>query len=105
MRRFVALGGYWRHYVTNANNVKPNGLFPNSWTEDVASHSVGAEYAPPFGWDDARGKKPRRLARMFVERFPRIAEAGTGEDRACEDWFTKILAAAGKGRLPVFFAD
>ena len=98
-------GGSWRCYVTDSNNVEPNGLFPKSWTEDVASYSSGAGYAPPFGWDDARGRKPRQLARMFVERFPRIAEAGRGEDRAYADWFAGMLAAARKGRLPVFFAD
>lgn len=98
-------GGSWRCYVTHSNNVEPDGPFPKSWMEDVASYSVGAEYVPPFGWDDARAKKPRQLARMFVERFPRIAEAGRGEDRAYADWFAGMLAAARKGRLPVFFAD
>ena len=98
-------GGYWRYHVTDSNNIKPDGLFPRSWTEDVAYHSVGADYAPPFGWKDARGKKPRQLARMFVERFPRIAERGKGEDRSYADWFIGILAAARNGRLPIFFAD
>ena len=72
---------------------------------DVTGYSIGKAYAPPFGWDDARGKKPRRLARMFVEHFPCVAEDGEGEDQAYAGWFTGILAVAKKGRLPVFFGD
>jgi hypothetical protein len=96
-------GMYWRCFLTSADNIREDG-----WSlldDDVTMRYTTGDESCYFGWDDAVGIDARKLARMFVERCPSIAERATGHDWAYAGWFTAMLGAAENGRLPVFFAD
>jgi hypothetical protein len=97
-------GYYWRGWITYAGNVQPDGFNLIDWDDEdrgvmVAKYTSGArnEY---FGWTDAKTLGARQLAKLFIERFPRIAEAGRGCDWAYAGWLTDVLGFAelGPGR-------
>ena len=98
-------GFHWRCWLTTADSVKTDGWSPKTYSYTNVFQYSSAEGAQMFGWKDATGKSPTELAKLFVERFPEIAERGKGRDQAYADWFSGIMATAEAGRLPVFFAD
>lgn len=71
---------------------------------EVARYSTGAsnEY---FGWTDRRTATARGLAETFVVRFPRIAEAGRGEDWPYAGWFVQMLGLAEQGGFPLAYGE
>lgn len=97
-------GTHWRCHITPASNIGWPSSEPIAWDDLVATYST-SQSGSYFGWEDAKGKKARELARLFITRLPRIAEAGIGQDRAYAGWFVDMLGAAENGRLPIFFAD
>ena len=96
-------GAHWRCAVAAASTMRRDGW--SLISDSDAAHHSSADGARVFGWEDAPRKSPPRLARMFVERFPRLAADGTGMDYAYAGWFAAMLGAAEHGRLPVFYAD
>ena len=98
-----ASGVHWRCSVAAASNIGRDGW---SLIEDVeAAHYSSAAGARFFEWEDAPRKSPRRLARMFIERFPQLASDSIGMDYAYAGWFAALLGAVEHGRLPAFYAD
>lgn len=96
-------GVYWRGWITPADNVCGDGF--NLIDEEI-EHEVGlvAKYSSGqengyFGWTDAKTSNARGLAKMFIERFPRIAAMGRGCDWAYAGWLTDVLGLAEQGEL------
>ena len=96
-------GAHWRCAVAAAPNIRRDGWSLVDYFE--AAHYSSADGARLFGWDDAPGKRPPQLARMFVERLPQLAADGAGMDYPYAGWFAALLGAVEHGRLPVFYAD
>lgn len=96
-------GAHWRCSVAAVSNIAPDG-----WS--LIDYCAGVHYttgagARFFDWEDAPCRSPRQLARMFIERFPRLAGESTGMDHAYAGWFVAALGAVEHGRLPAFYAD
>src|SRR3954468_22584387 len=71
-------GCHWRCSITPATNIScRHGARMRSWDLLAAHYTTGQE-RKYFGWEDASHVTPSRLAELFVERFPAIAEAGRG---------------------------
>lgn len=100
-----ASGTSWRCTVTPVTNVKrEHGASIADWQQSEATYTSGSR-DQPFGWADAPGKTVGQLARMFLERFPAIADAGWGPDRAYAVWYREMLEQTKPDRLPYVYAD
>jgi len=45
------------------------------------------------------------LATKFIERFPKIAKAGLGEDWEYAGWYVQMLGFAERGEFPLAYSD
>jgi hypothetical protein len=95
--------GLWRVRLLPAQDVADDGWSPLI-TDDRVDYDtdVGAAW---FDWTDAAEDDARALARKFIERFPRVAQASIGEDWAYAGWFTRVLGRAECGQLPLLFGS
>lgn len=94
----------WRCSFTSVDNIScRNGAFISDWDKGV--HYSTTENEPPFGWKDAVRASPGRLAEMFIERFPHIAEAGAGPDWEYAGWYVWMLHLTYPRTLPIAYAD
>ncbi len=75
-----------------------------SW-EMLAAHYSSGQERNYFDWKDASHVTPSRLAELFIERFPAIAEAGRGSDWVYAGWYLEMLNLTYPNRLPVAYAD
>lgn len=66
------------------------------------SSAAGGEY---FLWTDAARATPSSLARLFIERFPKITAAAKGSDWMYAGWYVEMLGLTYPNRLPFAFAD
>ncbi len=90
-------GCYWRAIITYAGNVACDGY--HIIDEDMDNNGTVARYTSGqdnefFGWPDAAALDARRLANLFIQRFPKIASRGEGLDWAYSGWLTDILGNA-----------
>lgn len=91
-------GGYWRAWITCSDNVADDGYNLINWDLDdaaglVAKYSTGQDNQF-FGWPDAADASARRLAELFLERFPVIAAGGRGVDWAYAGWLVDVIGHA-----------
>jgi hypothetical protein len=91
-------GGYWRAWITFADNVAADGYTLIDWDyegrgQTVAKYTSGQE-AEYFGWKDATGQDARQLAQLFIDRFPAICGRSVGLDWAYAGWLTDVLGHA-----------
>jgi len=70
----------------------------------VAEYSSG-ESNNYFCWADAKSDSARQLAEKFLDRFPRLAEAGFGENFKYSGWLNLMLGRSESGDLPVMYSD
>lgn len=98
-------GMHWRCTITHAGNISaPHGARVISSSQACAHYSSASE-ADYFGWTDARGLAPGRLAERFLARFPAIAAAGRGSDWPYVGWYVEMLHLTYPGALPIAYAD
>jgi hypothetical protein len=98
-------GCYWRCAVTPATNISPrHGAWMMSWGA-LAAHYTSGQERRYFGWEDAAHVTPSRLADLFIERVPEIAEAGRGSDWLYAGWYVEMLHLTYPGNLPIAYAD
>ena len=64
--------------------------------------AAGTEY---FGWTDAERATPSGLARLFIERFPEIVEAGRGSDWTYAGWYIEMLGLTFPNRFHCAYSD
>jgi hypothetical protein len=62
------------------------------------SDAGGREY---WGWKDQYHASPAKLAEVFLERFPRLAELGYGQDWSYVGWYQHMLHLTFPDALPV----
>ena len=97
-------GMYWRCNITPASNIlKSNGALPRDF-QDAAFYSTADENVF-FGWTDATHASARALAGLFLERQPRLAERGHGQDWSYAGWYVQMLGLAEQGWLPIAYQD
>jgi hypothetical protein len=94
-----ASGSHWRCYITSVDNVMEDGFTPRKLSFDdgtVASYSTsqGNRF---FDWADAGGADARNLARLFLDRFPFVADRGAGRDWMYAGWLTDLLGRFEQG--------
>ena len=99
--------GTWRCLVAPASWIsREHGakLAEGVRWEDTAHYTsaAGREY---WGWRDSHRCSPARLAEVFLERFPKIAELGYGEDWAYCGWYQHMLHVTYPDALPIAFSD
>lgn len=98
-------GTSWRCHLTPASNVlATHGAWAHEW-EDDGAHYTSATGTRYFEWDDAADDDASALADRIVARFPALAEAGAGADRAYAAWYTGMLEATAAGALPCAYSD
>src|SRR5437016_1566977 len=86
-----ASGCSWRCSITPATNISNrHGARMLSW-DTLAAHYSSSQEREYFEWKDAAHASPSRLARIFIERFPEIAEAGRGSDWIYAGWYLEML--------------
>jgi hypothetical protein len=97
-------GLHWRCSITSVDNIsEKNGALILDW--DRGAHyfaSMGRRY---FEWEDAQDTRPDRLADLFIERFPDIAEAGRGPDWEYAGWYVWMLHLTYPSSLFIAYAD
>ncbi|MCY3791017.1 MAG: hypothetical protein OXH63_19755, partial [Gemmatimonadetes bacterium] len=89
-------GCHWRCSVAAVSNIRPDGWELIDYCEAV--HYTSGAGNRFFEWEDAPRKSPRQLARMFIERFPKLASDSIGMDYAYAGWFVALLGAVEHGR-------
>ena len=103
---YIYATGHWRCAITPVSNtLKTHGACMAKWTEDGAAHYTSGTADEYFGWQDGPGKGPKQLAKMFLERFPRLAEEGYGADWEYSGWLVWMLAHTDADDLPYAFAE
>ena len=58
-----------------------------------------------YGWPESPTLSPTQLADLFVERFPALVAAGSGDDPGYAAWMRQVVDLAGQDLLPYFHAD
>lgn len=78
----------------------PNAAFIrfDSW-DGVAIYSSAGSGDEYFGWVDAKGDNARQLAEKFVERYPELAEKGTGRDWPYAGWLAELVGKLEAGDI------
>ncbi len=95
----------WRCSITPATNISSqHGARMLSW-DKLAAHYTSGQERKYFGWEDAAHAPPGRLAELFIERFPAIAEAGRGSDWVYAGWYLDMLHLTYPYTFPVAYAD
>jgi hypothetical protein len=62
----------------------------------------GREY---WDWHDSQHSTPAKLAEIFLEKFPGLAEAGYGQDWLYGGWFQHMLHQTYPESLPVVWDE
>ena len=102
---FIYHLGTWRCGVTEAANVHiDHGAMAVDSDAARRPQHTSADGTAYFGWKDAEHASPSGLARRFLERFPRLAEAGYGPDWCYAGWYNHLLHVTWKRGLPYVHA-
>jgi len=84
-------GAAWRCHITSPNNISPtNGALWLDIRDKDPSYSTGDERCY-FGWYDVAHLTVSKLANVFIERFPELAEEGRGRDWPYAGWYVDML--------------
>ena len=77
---YVGSVGAWRCIIAPAHLVSARygGWLANSADEEKLPRYTGADGCTYWGWHDTHDAPPARLARVFLEKFPQVAQAGFG---------------------------
>jgi hypothetical protein len=98
--------GTWRCGITpRSNTLRVHGAMAKSWHFDILPQYTSASERDYFGWTDRRTASPSELADPFVDRFPRVAAAGMGEDFEYAGWYSWMLHLTFPGLLPISMAE
>lgn len=101
-------GMSWRCSIAPSFLVSPrNGahLLDGAFGNPLVAHYTSAAGTEYFGWTDAEMTTPSGLARLFIERFPEIVEAGRGSDWSYAGWYVEMLGLTYPNRLPYAYSD
>lgn len=95
--------GTWRCYIAPALWISGNhgarlaeGV---DWAQ-IATYTSASE-REYWGWKDQHHATPAKLAEVFLDRFPRLAELGYGEDWSYVGWYQHMLHVTYPDAIPV----
>jgi len=101
---------WWRCELVPAELSDPdNGALafvdPEHLENGLAARFGSGGGCEPFGWGiEIEGFSVERLADMFVERFPKLADASLGADWAYAGWYQEMLRRTSSSVLPMAYA-
>ncbi|MDX8340540.1 hypothetical protein SLH46_15175 [Draconibacterium sp. IB214405] len=99
-------GLHWRCSITPATNIlKSNGALQYSFEDGVSVNYTSGLENHYFGWSDAGYITPSKMAKLFIQRFPRIAEAGKGSDWSYAGWYVEMLHLTYPDGFPIAYED
>lgn len=101
-------GTSWRCSIAPASLVSShNGarFLDDAFWNPLVAHYTSAAGTEYFGWTDADRTTPSGLARLFIERFPEIVEAGRGSDWRYAGWYVEMLGLTYPNRFPYAYSD
>jgi len=91
--------GVYRLYVTHAGNISAaNGA--DAIDDSKSAIHTSANGPRLFEWPDAPRATVRKLATLFLERFPDIAAMSCGEDAEYGAWLKLAIQFARHGKFP-----
>ena len=95
----------WRVAIVPVTNVlRTHGaLMANDGIDNL--HYTTGQKNEYFGWHDAKNDNARELAAKFIERFPKLAGEGLGNDWEYAGWYVQMLGFAERGELPIAYSD
>ena len=105
-------GFYWRAWITFSDNIADDGynLIDHDLddTRGLTAKYTSAQDNEFFGWCDAKNASARKLAQLFIDRFPIIADRGRGVDWAYAGWLVDLLGHAeqfddGEGLIALIY--
>jgi hypothetical protein len=98
-------GCHWRCSIAPVTNISSrHGAQISSW-DKLAAHYTSGQGSNYFDWIDAEHVAPSQLAELFIERFPRIVEAGRGPDWVYSGWYLEMLHLTYPDSFPIAYAD
>lgn len=80
------------------------GMMPHD-EHEFASYTTGSDGSDYFDWRDAKSDSAIELARKFLERYPRLAALGAGEDYAYAGWFAAYVGQIRDFESALFWND
>jgi hypothetical protein len=101
---------WWRCELVPAELSDPdNGglayVEPRHLEKGLAARFGSGGSCEPFEWGVAiEGHSIEQLANMFLERFPKLAEASMGPDWAYAGWYQEMLRRTSPSVLPMAYA-
>jgi len=101
-------GMHWRCSITTASNISSiNGaLIPFIGEDgDLIARYSSADGNRYFGLEDTENADSKELAKLFIRRFPRIAEAGCDKDWEYAGWYQWMLKLTDPDTFPIAYAD
>jgi len=98
-------GGSWRCSITPVTNISGRHGARMLSGDRLAAHYTSAQQGKYFDWPDAAHVTPSRLADLFIERFPRIVEAGRGAEWVYAGGYLEMLHLTYPDSFPIAYAD
>lgn len=100
-----ASGCHWRCAVAPAINISRKHGARLVGSEVLVARYTSGQGRKYFDWTDAAHATPSRMADLFIERFPEIAEAGKGSDWIYAGWYLEMLHLTYPDSFPIAYAD
>jgi hypothetical protein len=94
----------WRYSVAPVGQFQVDGylLDPDVYPGVAFGSSPG--HVTPFQWEE-EAPDAESLARLFLERFPEVAEAGRGSDPEYARWFAEAVERCRPDGAPVMYGE
>ena len=95
--------GAWHCVLAPASRMSAHdGAWLDSlWEEDTLPRYTNATQFTYWDWKAKESTPPARLARVFLERFPAVAEQAFGPDWAYAGWFLYALKLTYPDEVPL----
>ncbi len=98
-------GIFWRCHVLPVREDGCRIRIDDVLDEEGDSSYSSSEKDRFFGWTDAGNDTPQQLAVKFIERFPKRAKLGFGNDEEYAAWYARMLEQTAPMGIIYGYAD